>query len=121
LEGCLAAKTVRSITKQVIELPLAIKKNALDAEDQKIIRAKEVKTIAKRRLKLEDTLKIGYATIYDQCSQEVQDKLEATDNWDKSQQKQSLHKLIQRAKCICVGFDDHKPTINGRCSTWCRL
>jgi hypothetical protein len=55
-----------------------------DAEDQKIIRAKEIKTVVKRRLKLGKALKKGYATIYDQCSQEVRDKLESADDWDKT-------------------------------------
>ena len=74
-EGYLVAETVRTGKHQIIELPPAIDPNASDAEDQKIIRAEEVKTIAKRRLKLAESLKKGYATVYDQCSQEVKDKL----------------------------------------------
>ena len=56
---------------QVIALPPAVDKNVSDVEDQKIIRAEEVKTISKRQLKLEDSLKKGYATVYDQCLQDV--------------------------------------------------
>ena len=66
--------------QQIIELPPMIDPNASDAEDQKIIRAEEVETIAKRRLKLAESLKKGYATVYNQCSQEVKDKLKGTDD-----------------------------------------
>ena len=34
--------------------------------------------MAKRRQKLEESLKKGYATVYDHCSQEVQNKLESS-------------------------------------------
>jgi hypothetical protein len=110
-EGYLLAEMVRTRKKQVIELPPPIDKNAADAEDQKIICAKEVKTVAKRQLKLGDVLKKGFASIYDQCSQEVKDELEAMHNWDKTQREQSLSTLIQKIECICVGFDDHKQEV----------
>ncbi len=70
-EGYLVAEMVRSGREQTIALPDAVGPNAPDAADLAIIRAKEVKTIAKRRLKLQNSLKKGYATVYDQCSQEV--------------------------------------------------
>ncbi len=38
-------------------------------------------------------------------------KLKATDDWDKMQRDQSLHKLIQKIERICVGFDDHKQEV----------
>ncbi len=110
-EGYLVAKTVRTGKKQLIALPPAVNENATDVNDQRIIRAEEVKTVAKRRLKLEDALKKGYATVYDQCSQEVKDKLEAANDWECIQQDQSLHELIQKVKRICVGFDDHKQKV----------
>jgi hypothetical protein len=66
--------------KQLIALPPAVDENATNVNDQRIIRAEEIKTVAKRHLKLEDALRKGYATVYDQCSQDVKDKLEATDN-----------------------------------------
>jgi hypothetical protein len=81
LEGYLVAKTARTRSQQIIALPLAVDESVADVEDQKIIRAEEVKPVVKRRLKLEDALKKGYATVYNQCSQEVKDKLEATNNW----------------------------------------
>ncbi len=76
-EGYLVAETVRTGRAQIIELPPTVDPDAADVDDQKIIRAE---VIAKRRLKLAESLKKGYATVYDQCSQEVKDKLEATDN-----------------------------------------
>jgi hypothetical protein len=99
-EGYLVAETVRTGREQTIPLPAAVDASAPDAADLKIIRDEEVKTIAKRRLKLQDSLKKGYATIYDQCSQEVRDKLEATDDLDKTQRDQSLHELIQKIERI---------------------
>ncbi len=65
LEGYLVAETVHTGRKQVIDLPSAINPNNLELEDKKIIWAEEVKTIAKRRLKLKDSLKKGYAMVYD--------------------------------------------------------
>ena len=47
-EGYLVAETVRTGKKQIIELPPDVDESAADAEDQKIIRAEEVKTVAKR-------------------------------------------------------------------------
>ncbi len=66
-EGYLVAKTVRMGKKQLIVLPPAVNENATNVKDQSIIRAEEVKTVAKRHLKLEGALKKGYATVYDQC------------------------------------------------------
>jgi hypothetical protein len=110
-EGYLVAETVRTGKKQIIELPPAVDESTADAEDQKIIRAEEVKTVAKRQLKLGEALKKGYATVYDQCSQEVRDKLESTDDWDKTQKEQSLEELIRKIKRTCVGFNDHKQEV----------
>ena len=62
------AKTVRTGREQIIKLPPAINPNVANSNNQRIIRAKEVKTIAKRRLKLAESLKKGYATLYNQCS-----------------------------------------------------
>jgi hypothetical protein len=70
-KGYLVAETVRTGKEQTIPLPPLVDPDALDAADLKIIRDKEVKTIAKRRLKLQDVLKKRYATVYNQCSQEV--------------------------------------------------
>jgi hypothetical protein len=114
LEGYLVAKIMQTGKEYITELLPSIDKNAADAEYQKIIQAEEIKAIAKRQLKLVDTLMRGCATVYAQCSQEVHDKLKATDNWYKTQREQSLDKLIQKIKCICFGFGDHKQ----ECLTW---
>ena len=55
-EGYLVAETLRMGKEQTIKLPPAIDTNATKADDQKITRAEEVKAIAKRRLKLVDSL-----------------------------------------------------------------
>ncbi len=110
-EGYLVAETMCTGRKLVINLPSAINPNDLELEDKKIIKAEEVKTIAKRRLKLKDSLEKGYAMVYDQCSQEVNDKLESTDNWERTQKEQSLHELIQKIEQVCMGFDDHKQEV----------
>jgi hypothetical protein len=107
-EGYLFAQMVRTGQKQTIDLPPSIDPNAPVAEDLNTIRVEEVKPVAKRRLKLEDTLKKVYAIVYDQCSQEVCDKLKAKEDWERTQKEQSLNELIQKIKGIYVGFDNHK-------------
>ena len=59
-------------------------------------------------MKLDNGIKKGYTILWDQCSQEVQDKLETSNDWDKVQWEQSLHHLITKIKRICAGFDNHK-------------
>jgi hypothetical protein len=60
---------------------------------------------------LDGALKKRYKMVYNQCMQKVKDKLEATNDWDKTQRDQLLDKLIQKIECICVGFDDHKQEV----------
>ena len=81
-------------------------KSTADAEDQNIIKAK-----AKRQLKLGEALKKGYTTVYDQCSQEVRDKLELSNDWDKTQKKQLLEELTRKIEHIYIGFDNHKQDV----------
>ena len=107
-EEYLVAETVRTGREQIIKLPPIIDPNAANTDDQKIIRGEEVKTIAKRRRKLVESLKEGYAMVYGQCSQEVKDKLKGVDDWVTTQKEQSLYDLINKIERICVGFDDHK-------------
>ena len=85
--------------------------NAPDVEDLNI-RAEEVKLMANRQLKLEESIKKGNPTVYDQCShQEVSDKLKDTYNGERTQKKQSIHELIQKIEQICMGFDNHKQKV----------
>ncbi len=110
-EGYLVAERVRIGRQQIIALPPAVNESVANVGDQKIIRAEEVKTVVKRRLKPEDALKKGYAMVYNQCSQEVKDKLEATNDWERIQKNQSLCKLIQKVEWICIGIDNHKQEV----------
>jgi hypothetical protein len=110
-EGYLVAETVQTGKQQLIPLPPPIDPNVEDKVDLEIIRAKDVKMIAKRRQKLQESLKKGYATEYGQCSQEVHDKLKLTENWEVTQKEQLLHDLISEVEKICVGFDDHKQEV----------
>jgi len=97
----LVAKMIRKEVAQTIALPLPVDTNAPDKADLELIHVEVVKSV------LEESLKKGYATVYNQCSQEVRDKLMATKDWDVVQSEQSLHKLVRRIKKICVRFDDH--------------
>ena len=110
-ESYLVAKTIRMGVAQTIVLPTPVNANAPDKADLDVICMEVVKSVAKRQQKLEESLKKGYATVYDQCLEEVQDKLKATKDWDTMQSEQSLHKLNRRIKKICVGFDDHKQSV----------
>ena len=92
-KGYLVAETVRTGKQQMIDLPHPIDGNDPNVEDLKIVRAEEVKSVAKRRLKLEELLKKGYTTVYSQCTEEVWDKLESSDDWERIQKAQSLHEL----------------------------
>ncbi len=51
-EGYLVAETVRTGRQQMIELPPAIDPNNPNVADLHIIRAEEVKTVAKRRMRM---------------------------------------------------------------------
>ncbi len=110
-EGYLVTETVRTGKQQTIDLPPPINGNDPNAEDLKIVCAKEVKSVAKCRLMLEESLKKGYATVYSQCAEEVRDKLKSSVDWERIQKAQSLHELITKIEKICVGFVDHKQEV----------
>ena len=110
-KGNLVAETMRTGKLQTIALPPPIDTAASNTEDQKIIREEAVRAIAKRKAKLDSALKKGFTTVWDQCSLEVRDKLEASNDWERTQREQSLHELISKIERICVGFDDHKQEI----------
>ncbi len=107
-EGYLVVETVRTGKKQTIKLPVAVDKNAPDKDNLNIIRNKEIKSVAKMRQKLGESLMKGFTMVYEQCSREVKEKLENTENWEAIQREQCLHSLIQKIERICVGLDDHK-------------
>jgi hypothetical protein len=70
-ESYLVAETIRTGTAQMIALPPPVDMNAPDKVDLEVIHVEVVKSVVKRQQKLEESLKKGYATVYDQCSQEV--------------------------------------------------
>ena len=70
-ESYLVAETIRTAKAQTIVLPPPVDVNTQDKADLELIRVEVVKSVAKRRQKHEESLKNGYATVYDQCSQEV--------------------------------------------------
>ncbi len=105
------AEKVGTGKKQTIKLPASVDKNAPDKDNLNIIRNKEIKSMAKRQQKLGESLMKGFMTVYVQCSREVKEKLENTENWEVIQREQCLHSLIQKIKRICVGFDNHKQDV----------
>ncbi len=62
-EGYLVAETVITRKQQIIPLPPPIDLNVEDKAGLEIIWAEDVKTIVKRRQKLQELLKKGYATV----------------------------------------------------------
>ncbi len=83
--GYLVAETVRAGQEQTIALPPPVDLNAPNEADLEIMRIEKVKTVAKRRSRLAKSLKKGYVTMYDQCCDAVKEKLEATEDLDKTQ------------------------------------
>jgi hypothetical protein len=110
-EEYLVSEMVRMGKVQTIALPPPVNGSVADMKDQKIIQEEAIRGIVKRKAKLDGVLKKVYATILGQCSQEVQDKLEASNEWDQIQWEQSMHDLITKIERICVGFDDHKQEV----------
>ncbi len=75
---------VRTGKAQLIALLPPVDKNTADADDQKIICKEAVRAISKQKSKLDSTLKKGYAMVWDQCYQEVRNKLKGSNNWDRT-------------------------------------
>jgi hypothetical protein len=110
-EGYLVAQMVWTGKKHIIELPAAVDPSSPTAADNELIRQELVKAMGKRQMKLSESLMKGYATVYRQCSNKVKEKLRALSNWQRIQDKQSLHKLIQKIERECIGFNDHKQEV----------
>ena len=77
-ESYLVAETIRTGVAQKVALPPPVDVNDPDRVDLEAMRIEDVKNVAKRRQKLSAALMKGYATVYDQCSQQVQDKRRRT-------------------------------------------
>ena len=67
-ESYLVAQTIRTGVLQTTDLPPPIPANDPDADDLAIIIVEVVSGVAKRRITLNQDLKKGFATVYDQCS-----------------------------------------------------
>ena len=65
-ESYIMAETIRTGTTQMIALPEAVDPNNPEKADLELIQIEVVKSVAKRRQKLEELLKKGYAKVYDQ-------------------------------------------------------
>ncbi len=65
-EGYLVAETVQTGKRQTIGLPTAMEENAPDKDNLNIIRNEEIKSVVKRQQKLGESLKKGFAMVYEQ-------------------------------------------------------
>ena len=81
-------------------MPAAAEANNVDAV---IVRPEQV---------IDVSIKRGFSMLYDQYSEQVKTRLEATNGWEGTQNYQLLHELIWKIERICVGFDDHKQEVN---------
>ena len=81
-EAYLVAHTIRTGVLPTIDLPPPVPGNDPDAADLAIFRVGVVREVAKRRITLNQDLKKGFVTVYNQCSQEVREKLESSDGWE---------------------------------------
>ena len=76
--------------------------------DEVILQAQAAKSMGKQRIQLDNDLKRAFAVVYEQCSQEIKDKLATSEGWEAIETNQSMHGLVNKIERLCVGFDDHK-------------
>ena len=76
-----------------------------------IMMTEQIRAIARRRAKLDASIKRGFTTVYDQCSEQAKTKLDASNGWEGILNNQELHELILKVERICVGFDNHKQDV----------
>ena len=74
-EGYYAAQEIRTGVESVVPVPPALGDNA--TEDDRIIRTVAVQGVGKMRQKVKGAQKTAFSILYDQCSQEIKDKLHA--------------------------------------------
>ena len=67
-EAYLVAQTISMEVLQTIDTPPPIPANDPDVDDLTIVRVEVVRVVSKRRITLNQDLKKGFATVYDQCS-----------------------------------------------------
>ena len=60
------------------------------------------------RQKVQGARKTAFSIVYDQCSQEIKDKLQFEQGWEVVERDQSTHQLFGRIERIATGFEEHK-------------
>ena len=110
-EKYMVAQKIRTGVLQTINLPHPVPENDPETDDFATVRVEVVRAVAKRCITLNQDLKKGFATVYDQCSQEVRENLELSHGWETVKSNQSLHELILKIERICVSFKDHKQEV----------
>jgi hypothetical protein len=94
----------------------AVAQHAIDIQeyaDKEAIRKAQVKSVATRR---EDHAKDrgrAFTVIYNQCSQDVKDKLKASTGWENIDADQDLGALMNKIQGICVGIDEDMQPVAG--------
>ena len=79
-EGYYAAREIRTGNLFVVPLPAALGADATD--DDRTIREETVHGVGKMRQKVKGARKTAFSIVYDQCSQEVKDKLQTEQGWE---------------------------------------
>ena len=105
-EGYYAAEEIRTGNESEVPLPAALAANASD--DDKIIRQEAVKGVGKMRQKVKGARKTAFSIVYDQCSQQIKDKLQSEQGWEAVERGQTTHELIGRIERVATGFEEHK-------------
>ena len=70
-EAYLVAQTIRTGVPQTIDITPPVPANDPESDDLIIVREEVVRVVAKRRITLNQDLNKRFATVYNQCSQEV--------------------------------------------------
>ena len=78
-----------------------------EGTDTTAARVEEARIIVTKIMKLQSFIPRGFAMVYNQCFDLVKTKLQGLTGWEATQTNQTLHKLINTIKRICVGFNDH--------------
>ena len=91
-EGYYAAQEIRTGNLSEVPLPAALAANASD--DDKTIRQEAVRGVGKMRQKVQGARKTAFSIVYDQCSQEIKDKLQFEQGWEVVERDQSTHQLF---------------------------
>ena len=86
-EGFLVAQVIHTGAEQTIAMPAAANMNDADAA---IVIIEQVRAVTKTCARLDASIKRGFVTLYDQCSDQVRTKLEVTNGWGNTPNDQLL-------------------------------